>query len=59
MARRTDIAGSLSFVSPTYFMRPTRCARESAELAIALNPTRPTRCARESAELAIALKLPG
>src|SRR5271154_5324613 len=38
-------------------MRPTRCARESAELAIAPPPMRPTRCARESAELAIALKL--
>src|SRR5271156_2905647 len=38
-------------------MRPTRCARESAELAIAPPPMRATRCARESAELAIALKL--
>src|SRR5271168_3907160 len=38
-------------------MRPTRCARESAELAIAPPPMRPTRCARESAELAIAFKL--
>jgi hypothetical protein len=36
MARRTDIAGSLRVVSPTRFMSATRCARESAELAIAL-----------------------
>src|ERR1700734_2058815 len=38
-------------------VRATRCARESAELAIALASMRATRCARESAELAIALKL--
>src|SRR3984893_15236726 len=38
-------------------MRATRCARESAERAIALTSMRATRCARESAELAIALKL--
>jgi hypothetical protein len=37
MARPADIAGSLRFVSPTYFIGPTRSTRKSTEFAIDLN----------------------